>query len=56
MQTSNFLFLGLKDGAKQPQLLAEIMAAFQSQEFVSAFSNTSNVEDMYSLLSKKFAE
>ena len=54
MRTSNFLFLGLKDGAKQPELLAEIMAAFQNQDFVSAFLETDNVEEMYKLLSNKF--
>ena len=56
MQSSNFLFLGLKDGAKQPKLLAEIMAAFQNKQFVSAFQNADDKEAMYNLLTNKFAE
>ena len=56
MQSSNFLFLGLKDGAKQPKLLAEIMAAFQNKQFVSAFRNADDKEAMYNLLTNKFAE
>ena len=56
MESSNFLFLGLKDGAKQPKLLAEIMAAFQNTQFVSAFCEADDKESMYNLLTNKFTE
>lgn len=55
MKSSNFLFLGLKDGSKQPKLLAEIMAAFQNKQFVSAFLGADDKKEMYNLLSNKFS-
>ena len=55
MKAANFLFLGLKDGAQQPKLLAEIMAAFQNQQFVNSFLKANDSKEMYNLLSNKFS-
>ncbi|EMC30940.1 PTS sugar transporter subunit IIA [Streptococcus mutans] len=56
MSTRDFLFLGIKDGAKQPQLLANMMAAFQDSEFVNKFKNTTINEEMYNLVINSFEE
>lgn len=54
MEASNFLFLGIKDSRKQPELLAKIMNAFQDKEFANKFLCTNNETVMYKLVNKKF--
>jgi galactitol PTS system EIIA component len=56
MKSANFLFLGLKDGAKQPELLAKIMQAFQDGKFVEQYVDTDSNDGMYQLLISKFGE
>lgn len=56
MQSSNFLFLGLKNGKKQPELLSQIISAFQDGQFVDKFKNTKTASDMLKLLEVKFKE
>ncbi|MBA1434110.1 PTS sugar transporter subunit IIA [Bombilactobacillus bombi] len=53
MDASNFLFLGIKDSKKQPELLANIMAAFQDDIFANKFLCTNNENAMYKLVKKK---
>ncbi|KAA9243621.1 PTS sugar transporter subunit IIA [Lactobacillus mulieris] len=55
MSSRYFLFLGLKNGAEQPKLLAKIMAAFQNDTFVNAFQEADK-EKMYKLLVHEFEE
>lgn len=54
MTANNFLFLGLKNGERQPELLAQIISAFQDKNFVKQFKETKSTEDMLQLLEKKF--
>lgn len=54
MHSSNFFFLGLTDGSKQPKLLSDILAAFQTKAFVDKFIRTSDSAEMYKLLTNKF--
>lgn len=54
MTANNFLFLGLKNGERQPELLAQIISAFQAKNFVKQFKETKSTEDMLQLLEKKF--
>lgn len=53
MTAKNFLFLGIKDGTKQPELLAKIMAAFQDVSFSEQFLNIKNTNQMYDLMKQK---
>ncbi|GET06656.1 galactitol-specific PTS system IIA component [Ligilactobacillus agilis] len=56
MSTRDFLFLGIKDGSKQPQLLASMMSAFQDGDFVRKFKDTKTEEEMYQLVVNTFEE
>lgn len=56
MASKYFLFLGLKNGAEQPKLLAKIMAAFQKDDFVTAFSKEKEKDKLYKLLTHEFEE
>lgn len=56
MSARDFLFLGIKDGSKQPQLLANMMAAFQDSGFVNKFKNVTTKEEMYDLVVSRFEE
>ncbi|MGL6206555.1 MAG: PTS sugar transporter subunit IIA [Lactobacillus panisapium] len=54
ISAQNFLFLGLKNGEKQPELLAKIIAAFQDQSFVEQFQKTKDSQNMLQLVEAKF--
>ncbi|WEV71121.1 PTS sugar transporter subunit IIA [Lactobacillus sp. ESL0785] len=54
MTANNFLFLGLKNGNKQPELLAKIISAFQDENFVEQFKKTEASERMLQLVKGKF--
>lgn len=54
MTAQNFLFLGLKNGEKQPELLAQIMSAFQNTEFVNNYKNANTVNSILELTKKQF--
>ncbi len=54
ISAQNFLFLGLKNGEKQPELLAKIIAAFQDQNFVEQFQKTKDSQNMLQLVEAKF--
>ena len=56
MEAQNFLFLGLKNGAKQPELLAQVISAFQNGNFVEQFKETKDSLDMLQLVSNEFGE
>ncbi|KRL80101.1 PTS sugar transporter subunit IIA [Ligilactobacillus equi] len=56
MSTRDFLFLGIKEGSKQPQLLASMMAAFQDSAFVEKFKNADTKEKMYELVTETFKD
>ncbi|WEV51356.1 PTS sugar transporter subunit IIA [Lactobacillus sp. ESL0731] len=51
---SDFLFLGLKNGKKQPELLSQIISAFQDENFVGQFKGISTTEKMLQLVERKF--
>ncbi|MGT2750778.1 PTS sugar transporter subunit IIA [Streptococcus orisasini] len=56
MSARDFLFLGIKDGSKQPQLLASMMAAFQDSEFVNKFKKVTTKKEMHDLVVNSFEE
>ncbi|MCV3321962.1 PTS sugar transporter subunit IIA [Pediococcus ethanolidurans] len=56
MSTNNFLFLGIKNASKQPELLAHMMNAFQNKEFVQAFLEVDSNEQMFKLMNTTFIE
>lgn len=56
MQTSNFLFLGIKEPSKQVGLLAAIIAAFKDEDFIKAFLAADTNEAMEKLLVNKFTQ
>ncbi|KRN65031.1 pts system, galactitol-specific iia component [Pediococcus cellicola] len=54
MSTNNFLFLGIKNASKQPELLAHMMNAFQNKEFVQTFLKIDSNEQMLNLMNTTF--
>ena len=56
MEAKDFLFLGLKNGSKQPELLAQIISAFQDKDFVKHYMETENTKDMLQIVKNKFKE
>lgn len=54
ISAQNFLFLGLKNGEKQPELLAKIITAFQDHNFVEQFQKTKDSQNMLQLVEAKF--
>lgn len=56
MDANDFLFLGLKNGSKQPELLAQIISAFQDKDFVKLYMDTRNTKDMLQIVKNKFKE
>ncbi|WEV37242.1 PTS sugar transporter subunit IIA [Lactobacillus sp. ESL0677] len=51
---NDFLFLGLKNGKKQPELLSQIISAFQDENFVGQFKEINTAEKMLQLVERKF--
>lgn len=56
MTTNNFLFLGIKDASKQPTLLANMMNAFQSKNFVERFLSVNLRDEMFNLVTATFTK